>query len=274
MGESFRVLHFSDPHEPARFESFRMLLDKRVIGFLNNRILRRTGRGRHEEIIGKAIEKIFREKADLVLFTGDAVSCGQKTEFETAYEHFRPLVESALPFLYIPGNHDLYVKDRDCQRAAEEFCLKMNRGKYALEDFPFVWENGKFRLLAVNTCRPMPPLLSNGFMDGKTREFLRTQCGKKDGKQVLCASHFPFSDPHPFLHFLHTLHGGKEAQTLLEEGKIDLLLCGHVHKPRARLDERGRGEVVAGSLTGCRALTRIDYDGEKDRFCVERLPLD
>ena len=275
MAESFRIIHFSDPHEIAQFETAAMLLDKRVIGFLNNRILRRTGHGTHDTVIKKAIERIFQEKCDLVIFTGDATSCGQKGEFDLAYEHFRPLVESSQPFLYLPGNHDCYVNNRKCREEADNFCRKMNRGKYALKDFPFVLENEKFRILASNNCIPMPPFFSNGYMNKKTREFYKRECEKNnDGRIVISANHFPFSDPHPCLHFLHTLWGAKEAERLLKEKKIDLALCGHIHKSRAVLDEKGRGEVIAGSLTGCKALTLIEYDGNKDHIAVRRLPLD
>ena len=275
MAEDFRIIHFSDPHEIAQFESGKMLLDKRIIGFLNNRILRRTGHGTHETVIKKALDRIFQEKPDFVLFTGDATSCGQKSEFDLAYEHFRPLVESSLPFLYVPGNHDCYVKDKECRKEANDFCLKMNRGKYALQDFPFVLENKNFNILAANTCIPMPPFFSNGYMNKKTEEFYKKECEKeKEGKIIISANHFPFSDPHPFLHFLHTLWGAKSAEKLLKEKKIDLALCGHIHKPRAVLDEKGRGEVIAGSLTGCKALTLIEYDSRRDLLMLKRLPLD
>lgn len=273
MAENFKIIHFSDSHEMAQFETLSMLLDKRIIGFLNNRLLRRTGHGNHDAIIRKAVERIFQEKPDLTVFTGDATSCGQKSEFDLAYNHFRPLVESSLPFLYIPGNHDCYVYNRKCREEAEKFCLKMNRNRYSLKDFPFVWEDKNFRLLAANTAIPMPPLFSNGYMNKKTRKFYKRECENKEGKILISANHFPFSDPHRYLHFLHTLWGAKTAEKLLKEKKIDLALCGHIHKSRAILDESGRGEVIAGSLTGTATLTLIEYDGKKDVFSVKRLPL-
>ena len=185
-----------------------------------------------------------------------------------------PLVESSLPFLYLPGNHDCYVNNKKCREEADHFCRKMNRGKYALKDFPFVWENEKFRILASNNCIPMPPFFSNGYMNKNTRDFYKRECEKtNDGRIVISANHFPFSDPHPCLHFLHTLWGAGEAERLLKEKKIDLALCGHIHKSRAVLDERGRGEVIAGSLTGCKALTLIEYDGNKDTFSVKCIEL-
>ena len=274
MAESFRIIHFSDPHEMAQFETLSMLFDKRIIGFLNNRILRRTGHGNHDTIIRKAVERIFQEKPDLTIFTGDATSCGQKSEFDMAYDHFKPLVESSLPFLYIPGNHDCYVYNRKCREEAEKFCLRMNRNRIGLKDFPFVWEDKNFRLLAANTSLPMPPLFSNGYMNRKTREFYKTECAKnKEGKVILSANHFPFTDPHPVLHCLHTLWGAETAADLLKKKKIDLALCGHIHKHREALDETGRGEVIAGSLTGTGTRTLIEYDGKKDIFSVKCIEL-
>lgn len=273
MEKKFTILHFSDTHEIARFEHYHMLMDKRLIGFVNNRLLRKTGHGFHDEVISRAMERILSEKPDLVLFTGDATSCGQKGEFATALKRFAPLLESDLPFLYIPGNHDSYVKDKACVRASRDFCSAMNRGKYTMDDFPFTLNFGRIRLAAIHCARPMPPLLSCGYMTAETSCFLQKEAEKDLPSPIVVAGHFPLLDPHPIPHALHLLYGARKVVRLLQQKKIALSLCGHVHKPYAILDEKGRGEIVAGSLTGSCCLTRITYSGENDLFSLERVPL-
>lgn len=269
----FTILHFSDTHEIARFEHYHMLMDKRIIGFMNNRLLRKTGHGLHDAVISRAVERILAEKPDLILFTGDATSCGQRGEFASALKRFTPLLESSIPLIYTPGNHDSYVKDIACVQASREFCSLMNRGKYSMDDFPFTLDLGKIRLSAIHCARPTAPMLSCGFMSGETVHFLRKEAEKECETPLIVAGHFPLMDPHPIPHALHLLYGAREISRLLRQKKIALSLCGHVHKPYAILDEKGRGEISAGSLTGTACLTKITYFEEQEIFKLERLPL-
>ena len=60
--------------------------------------------------------------------------------------------------------------------------------------------------------------------------------------------------------------GANLVLRLLREGALDLSLCGHVHKPGARLDGRGRGEICSGSVTRNGVIAEIDYDEKNDVF--------
>ena len=51
----------------------------------------------------------------------------------------------------------------------------------------------------------------------------------------------------------------ERAEKLLNEGKIALSLAGHIHIPFQKLDVRGRGEIVAGSLTKMDILREITF---------------
>jgi len=81
--------------------------------------------------------------------------------------------------------------------------------------------------------------------------------------------HYPLWEDHPWLRVRHRLWGEDEALRLLKNGEIDLSLCGHVHRPYAKIDERGRGEICAGSVTRNGCVTLIDYDKSKDVFTRE-----
>ena len=83
---------------------------------------------------------MLAEKPDAILFTGDATSCGQPGEFARVLPLFEPLLKSSIPFIYTPGNHDAYVKDRACREALRQFCLAMTRGQYEPADYPYAAE--------------------------------------------------------------------------------------------------------------------------------------
>ena len=86
-------------------------------------------------------------------------------------------------------------------------------------------------------------------------------------------AHYPLIDPHPILRVRHRLFGEKRALKLLNEKKIDLMLAGHVHSPRLTLDDTGRGECVAGSVTRNSIMFEINYDEEKKTFSFTEVKL-
>ena len=76
------------------------------------------------------------------------------------------------------------------------------------------------------------------------------------------------TDEHPVLRFRHRLFGQKKVVQLMEEKKLDLVLCGHVHKPYLKTDEQGRGECCAGSVSSNASMVdiRCDVSGHKFEF--------
>ena len=59
----------------------------------------------------------------------------------------------------------------------------------------------------------------------------------------------------------------------MQEKAVDLALCGHVHKPYCRVDDSGRGENCAGSVTRNGVLSVIEYLPETDRFDFKSVDL-
>ena len=106
---------FSDIHEHAVF-SARALLDKRLFGLVNSSFWR-NGSYRMERIDAAVRTILDSLHPDLVVFPGDTVSTSDPREFEAALNRLRPLVDSGIPILYAPGNHDRYVRDRACCEA-------------------------------------------------------------------------------------------------------------------------------------------------------------
>ncbi len=264
-----RILHFSDTHEPATLEHWHALLDKRLVGLVNSRLIRK--KRYKSSCLAAAIEYILKNPPDLVLFTGDATSCGQVGEFSRALKMFRPLLKSEIPFIYTPGNHDAYVKDRACRDALERFTLAMSRGKHPLRSYPFAMDFPCFRLLVIHCAQPFNPLLSCGFMVPSTRQFLLNEAARLDARPLICAGHFPLLTGSSLLNARRRLYGASGAAELLQDRVIDLSLCGHIHQPYELLDESGRGEIVAGSLAKTGALAEITYDSDRDKFTLKRI---
>ena len=266
-----RIIHFSDIHQPGTLEHWHALFDKRLIGLMNSNLIRR---GKYDiSCLPAAIEYILADPPDLVLFTGDATSCGQPGEFSRALRMFRPLLKSKIPFVYTPGNHDAYVTDRACRSALERFTLKMSRGEHPLASYPFTLDFPLFRLVVIDCARPFNPVLSCGYMDPATRQYLLKEAARLDSKPIICAGHFPLLTGSSLLNFRRRLYGASGAAELLEDRIIDLSLCGHIHRPYELLDDSGRGEIVAGSLSKTGQMAEITYDSDQDKFTVRRISL-
>jgi UDP-2,3-diacylglucosamine pyrophosphatase LpxH len=88
----------------------------------------------------------------------------------------------------------------------------------------------------------------------------------------LLLSHYPMTEDHPILRMRHRLFGQKDVLQLLNDKKIDLALCGHVHKPYFRSRQDGSVlECCAGSVTRNGSLVEItgSPDGNFDFKTVE-----
>ena len=253
---STKFVLFSDIHEHAVFSPCA-LLDKRVFGLMNSSFCRHGGY--RMERIGAAVRTILDSlRPDLVIFTGDAVSTSDPREFGAALDRLRPLAESGIPILFSPGNHDRYVRDRACREAFEQFRAGLT--KHCPMELPGVYETPELRFAVIDCARPFNPVLSCGEMTPETADFLEAEAAKDDPRPLVCVGHFPLhGNCRSLKSYRHSLLGGKRAETLLNERKIALSVAGHVHIPSRRLDDRGYGEIVAGSLTKFDILREITF---------------
>lgn len=257
---NFRIVHFSDIHLSAPLKDFSGYFDKRIVGTVNARLVRKH---LHDpEIIPAAVRSILEQKPDLIVFSGDAASCGQPPEFELAADMLQPLTDSGIPILYSPGNHDLYVRNGKCRTACENFISRITNGKMNLESYPAGFDAGPLRILVFNGARPTNPLLSCGFFEEKSQDLLREEVEHKK-KPLIAVCHFPVRRIRKGLvnGLRHQMFHTAEAVKYLDSGKLDLVLCGHIHKPFFDLDSSGRGETSCGSLSRYRAYSVIDFDG-------------
>ena len=83
-----------------------------------------------------AVEYILDCKPDLAVCTGDLTSSGQPGEFERVKEILKPLIDSDVPLVYTPGNHDCYVRRPWCVRAMKETVFEVNQKRFTFDDMP------------------------------------------------------------------------------------------------------------------------------------------
>ena len=256
----FRIVHFSDLHAAAPMRTLSGFFDKRIIGAANSRFARR--KVHDPRFITLAVRRILEDPPDVIVFSGDAASCGQPSEFDLAYQALKPLVDSGIPLIYTPGNHDLYVKNRLCRAACAQFTESVTGGRMRLDAYPCAMTLGPLHFLVFNGARPTNPVLSCGFLGEPARRMIQTECAEKR-LPIVAVCHFPFCRIRRGLvnGMRHRLFGAKEAAHAIREKQIDLALCGHIHVPFFDLDGSGRGETSCGSLTRYGAYSLIEYSG-------------
>lgn len=238
-----KIIHFSDIHLSAPLGAGSALFDKRLIGYLNGAIFRKHAY--RQERLEQAVPMILAEKPDVIVFTGDATTCSQPQEFEKALNILQPLIDSKIPILYTPGNHDCYVKNRKCADALRKFRLALTGSDTA----PAKFETTECTFLSFHSAVPTSPVLSCGYFTNESLEYLKTECRNKT-KPIIALTHFPFVKVEKGIAGARRkLFGAEPVRELIDAGEIDLVLCGHLHTPYEMLDRTGRGEICAGSLT-------------------------
>jgi 3',5'-cyclic AMP phosphodiesterase CpdA len=250
-----RIVHLSDLHV-ARFpRSAHALLDKRLLGTAN--YLVRRAHLFHPEYWPRALDWIARLRPELILCTGDVTCVGSPEEHEAAVAMLEPLrAQFSRRFLFVPGNHDAYVGAGDCRAALERTFRHLNGERWGLADLPLEWRVGGLSLLLLDAARPMPCLLSSGVLSADALAWLdeRVSRPREEGECRVLICHFPLlaEDGRP-LPRRRRMEGADAVLEHLQQGRFDVVLSGHVHKPFARWRQDGRGEVCAGSLTlnGC-----------------------
>ena len=248
-----KIIHFSDIHISAPLGSVSALFDKRFIGYLNGAIFRRHAY--RQERLEKAVPMILDEKPDVIVFTGDATTCSQPEEFEKALNILQPLIKSGIPILYTPGNHDCYVRNQKCVDALREFRLALTGSETA----PSRFDTDECSFLIFHSAVPTSPVLSCGYFKQESIDFLEKESVNKT-KPLIALSHFPWLKVEKGIPgSRRKLYGAENARKFVDSGDIDLVLCGHLHKPYELLDFTGRGEVCAGSLTKKGIFRRITF---------------
>lgn len=266
-----KIIHFSDPHAGGAAEDWMAYFDKRWVGVFNYRFRRRF---RHDlKLLEKAVGYILCEKPDVAVCTGDLTSTGQAGEFKRTLDILEPLRASNIPVIYLPGNHDCYVKRPKCVNAMKDAVRMLNGDDYAFDKLPKVRTVGGIDFLMLNTSRPSNLLCSWGFVSKEDDSWIADVCSAEKKRPRVLVTHYPMFEDHPILRMRHRLFGQRNILELMKNKTLDLSLCGHVHKPYCRVDDSGRGENCAGSVTRNGVISQIEYSAESDKFIFKSIDL-
>lgn len=266
-----KIIHFSDVHAGGPAEDWMAYIDKRWVGVFNFKFRRRF---QHDlTLLEKAVAYILKEKPDLAVCTGDITSTGQPGEFKKSLDILEPLVKSDIPLVYVPGNHDYYVHNKKCVKAMKSAFEFINQGRFSFDALPLSFELSGIEFIVVNESFPSNLFSSCGYLKKKSMDFISGKCAGNPSAPRILIGHYPLLEDHPWLRVRHRLWGQKKAVELLASGTIDISLCGHVHKPYALIDEKGRGEICSGSVTRNSCMASIQYDSSTDIFKYEKISL-
>ncbi len=266
-----KILHFSDPHAGGGAEDWLAYFDKRWVGVFNYTFRRRFkfDLSRLEQAVAYAVAS----QVDVAVCTGDLTSTGQPGEFDKIRQILQPLRDSGIPILYTPGNHDCYVKRPKCVKAMLDMVEYLSCESYKFSDFPVLKTIKNCDFILLNSSYPSNLLCSWGFIRKNDADKVAAMCNEKKVRPRILVGHYPLLEEHPWLRMRHRLFGQRELVKLLTEHKLDLSLCGHVHKNINKLDAAGRGESIAGSVSCNGRCSLITYDEEQDVFKFESVDL-
>ncbi len=266
-----KIMHFSDPHAGGPAEDWMAYFDKRWVGVFNYRFRRRF---RHDlRKLKTAVECILDTRPEVAVCTGDLTSSGQPGEFERVLDILAPLGGSGIPLLYLPGNHDCYVRRPQCVAAMKNAVDRLSGTDYCFDDLPTVRTHAGVEFLLLNTSRPSNLLCSWGFVAAPDAAYFRRHCESPKTRPRILLSHYPMIEEHPVLRLRHRLFGQQPILDLMHSGAIDLTLVGHVHRPYLKVDADGHGECCAGSVTRNGSMVEIDCDVEHSTFKFKTIEL-
>ncbi len=265
-----RVLVFSDLHFGVFMPPFNPLkiFSKRFLGTLNH-LFFRCPRIAYENI-RKLADALDLIRPSVAICAGDLTSVSWPEEFERCIELLRPITSHlAERFLYLPGNHDAYVRDDDAKTALFQAFHVLNRGRWRLDELPVLHTVENWNILLVNAARPLAPHLSCGVIDQQEQKRIQTLLSSlPENEPVFAACHFPAVTARGTdMDWRHGLRGSAVLRDALASGRLQALLSGHVHHPYLHQFPGGSLQVCAGSLTLNGSCAVVDFSPSAPPVC-------
>lgn len=257
----FRLAHLSDMHltQPGR-PPRRLLLNKRLIGYLNWYRSRRTIHQR--PVLDQVVADVHAAAADHIAVTGDLVNIGLPAEFEEALAWLESLAPPA-QLSVVPGNHDAYVAV-PYETGIGHWKAYMSGDATGIEfspdllGFPFVRLRGEIALIGLCSAVPTLPFMAAGRLGAAQLQALPPildALGARGMCRIILVHHPPLPRP---ANWRRGLRDAAALGAVLLRHGVELVLYGHDHLQRVDfLDtDHGRAPVVcvpsasAGTLSG------------------------
>ena len=198
------------------------------------------------DAVAAARDYALGEGVDALIFTGDITQSGRRREFAAARDWMQQLPE---PRVSTPGNHDTPYFDLASRLLWPWARYDAFIRRAALEGCDI----GEVQVVTINTARGAQPRInwSKGQIRARDAQWAcEAMAGAGTALRVV-GCHHPLTEitggP-----MTGRVWGGRRACSILAEGKVDLILTGHVHMPFAHPLPCGDGKtysVGAGTLS-------------------------
>ncbi len=255
-----QIIHCSDFHicKPINLSAIR---GKRFFGWLNWVLNRR--KIHHSIYLNKFKEKMQNLKPDVVCITGDLAQLGTKKELEIAECYLNELSNYTGNLLYVPGNHDKYIEDKESELIRNRIIAKYGNCNEKISktigdlDFVLIDQtifNKLFRFA--------------GKISNELYAKLNSLTLKNANRIIL--GHFPIIDSNGReLAKKRQLIDAEKLIAHLSSAKNSLYLCGHIHHPFATDLGINSIQLCAGSLTTTGSYYNIKVTDNKFDYKLE-----
>ena len=235
------------------------------------------------ELMSAAAREVVALAPDLVLVGGDITAEGYANEFRAAATHLAPILDSGLPTVVIPGNHDaknvgyLHFRDTFGSGDVEGKADRVLRLKPDLAPAP-----SDVVVVALDSTKPD---LAEGEIGRERYAWIRQQFDIDADLKVLALHHHLVPVPGTGRE-RNTVWDAGDVLALLPELGVDIVLSGHKHVPFIWLLNEvlvvNSGTVSSYRLRGYvrpsynvievdegRIRVTFRYPGEGERFAAE-----
>jgi 3',5'-cyclic AMP phosphodiesterase CpdA len=262
MSETFTLAHLSDLHlSLLNNVKLRELLNKRIYGYLNWQLRRRTEHRR--EVLDALLHNLQHTTPDHIAVTGDLTHLGLPREFREVRDVLQSL-GSPSQVTVIPGNHDTYVSTDWKSTFAlwtdymlsDEAHLGAEAGTNAHTTFPSLRIRGIAALIGVSTARPSAPFLAVGSVGQAQLQKLKkilVETGKQRLFRVVLIHHPPVDGT---VGWRKRLTDASALRSVLDQHGVELILHGHAHRSSLKHLETTAGTVPTIGVPSASALGR------------------
>lgn len=203
--------------------------------------------------IAEALRTELRANApSLVVISGDFTQRARRSQFAAAQAYLKTLPG---PQLVIPGNHDVPLYD-----LPRRFLAPLARyRRFICGELDPVYDDGELFVAGINTARSLT--WKSGRISLEQIAALNARLGATHARFKVVVTHHPFIPP--------PAKGSSEARidlvgravralTVLDAGKVDLLLAGHLHHGYSG-DTRTHYPAARRSIISAQAGTAISH---------------
>ncbi|MBI1832983.1 MAG: metallophosphoesterase [Planctomycetes bacterium] len=205
----------------------------------------RTG-GHRANVFAQAIEKLNLMQPEFVLSVGDLIEGGKMTDdkYTAQWKDFDVLVNKlAMPFFYVPGNHDVGVKES----------AKFWEGKLGRRHYHFVYRSTLFLIVNSND-----PAGSEAVGKEQLAYFQKALADNPKSAWTIVAVHHPLWNTSS-----GTKNGWADFEKLLM-GRSYTVFCGHRHFYEKKI-RHGMNYYQLATTGGVSRMRGIEYN-EIDHF--------